>query len=176
MLESCNNDSIPKPKAYLKLEYPESIYKTYNPDCPYLFDVNNTVMLEEPRISSYCNVDISYPSLKGKIHLSYVAVDDELLTKSLIDAQKLTQEHSQVAEGIASIPFENKLYNRYGMVYEVEGNAATPIQFYVTDRKKHFIRGAVYFNVKPNYDSILPAANYIKNDILVLMESLEWKD
>ena len=71
---------------------------------------------------------------------------------------------------------ENKLYNRYGMVYEVEGNAATPVQFYVTDRKKHFIRGAVYFNVKPNYDSILPAAHYIKNDILVLMESLEWKD
>jgi gliding motility-associated lipoprotein GldD len=62
------------------------------------------------------------------------------------------------------------------MVYEVEGDAATPVQFYVTDNKQHFLRGAVYFSVKPNYDSILPAAHYLKKDVLVLMESLKWKD
>lgn len=175
-LYSCKNDVSPKPKSYLKLEYPEAVYKTYNSDCPYLFDINSSVQIEKPRVESYCDINLSYPKLNGKIHLTYHAINEDLLAKSLLDAQKLTQEHAQVAEGIASIPFENKDYDRYGMVYEVEGDAASPVQFYVTDRKKHFMRGSVYFNTKPNYDSILPAAHYLKKDLIKLMETLEWKE
>ena len=63
----------------------------------------------------------------------------------------------------------------YGMVYEIEGNAASPVQFYVTDQETHFLTGSVYFNTKPNYDSILPAAHYLKKDVKMLMESLVWK-
>ena len=80
------------------------------------------------------------------------------------------------AESIGTIPFEDKVNDRYGMVYVIEGNAASPVQFYVTDNKKHFLRGAAYFNIKPNYDSILPAAQYLKKDIRALMESVQWKD
>jgi gliding motility-associated lipoprotein GldD len=175
-LYSCNDDVSPKPKSYLKLEYPEAIYKTYKSDCPYVFDISSSVQIEKPRVKSYCDINLSYPKLKGKIHITYHEVDEELLVEKLLDAQKITQKHAQVAEGIASTPFENKEYNRFGMVYEVEGDAASPVQFYVTDRKKHFMRGSVYFNAKPNYDSILPAAHYLKKDLLRLMETLEWKD
>ena len=62
----------------------------------------------------------------------------------------------------------------YGMLYEVEGNAASQAQFYLTDSTDHFITGSVYFNSLPNYDSIVPAANYLKQDIKHLMESLQW--
>lgn len=176
-LGSCTKDVIPKPKAYLKLQYPEAIYNTYNSNCPFEFDFNNIVEIEKPKgIADFCAMNLNYSKLKGKIHLSYVSVDEELLKKSLIGAQKLTQEHSQMAEGIKPSQFESLKHNTYGMVYEVDGDAASPVQFYVTDNKKHFLRGAVYFNIKPNYDSILPAAHYIKKDILVLMESLKWKN
>ena len=37
-------------------------------------------------------------------------------------------------------------------------------------------KGALYFNTKPNYDSLLPAVAHIKKDILRLMETLQWKD
>jgi len=174
---SCKEDSTPKPKGYLKLEYPEAVYKQYLTDCPFTFDVNSIVEIEKPRGGGqYCGTNLSYPLLKGKIHLTYIGVDDELLKKSLKDAQNLTQEHVQKAESIEGIVFENTVQNKYGMVYEIEGNAASPVQFYITDNKKHFLRGAAYFNIKPNYDSILPAAHYLKKDIGVLMESLQWKE
>jgi gliding motility-associated lipoprotein GldD len=63
----------------------------------------------------------------------------------------------------------------FGMFYQVDGNAATNSQFYATDSTKHFITGSVYFYAKPNFDSIMPASDYIKNDMLTLMETLKWK-
>lgn len=174
---SCKDEVLPKPKGYLKLEYPEATYKQYLSDCPFTFDVNNLVEIQKPRgLQQYCNVNLSYPELKGKIHLTYIGVDKELLKTSLRDAQNLTQEHTQKAESIKPILYENDKQKAYGVVYEIEGNAASPVQFYITDNKKHFLRGAVYFRVKPNYDSILPAAFYLKKDIEKLMESLQWKD
>jgi gliding motility-associated lipoprotein GldD len=61
-------------------------------------------------------------------------------------------------------------------MYEITGNAASQIQFHVTDSTKNFIKGSLYFYVKPNYDSVLPAVSYIKEDVLRLIETLEWKE
>jgi len=177
ILGSCKEDPTPKPRGYLKLEYPEVVYKKYLSDCPFTFEVNNIVEIEKPRGGgSYCGMNLSYPRLNGKIHITYIGVDDELLKKSLKEAQDLTLSHAQKAESILPHPIEDKSHNRYGVVYEIEGDAASPVQFYITDNKKHFLRGAAYFNTKPNYDSILPAAHYLKKDIKVLMESVEWKN
>lgn len=168
---------LPKPKGYLKLEYPEAIYNKYLSDCPFTFEINNIVKVEKPRgQQQYCGVNLSYPGLKGKIHLTYLEVDEKLLMQSLRDAQNLTQEHTQKAESIKPVLYENEMQNAFGMVYEIEGDAASPVQFYITDNEKHFLRGAAYFSVKPNYDSILPAAVYLKKDIQKLMESLQWKN
>jgi len=173
----CKENPTPKPKGYLKLEYPEAVYKKHLSDCPFTFNINTITKIEKPRGGgSYCDMNLSYPGLKGTIHVTYIGVDDKLLTMSLKEAQNLTQSHAQKAESIGTYPFEDKAHNRYGMVYEIEGDAASPVQFYITDNKKHFLRGAAYFNAKPNYDSILPAAQYLKKDIQELMESIEWKN
>ena len=63
----------------------------------------------------------------------------------------------------------------YGMFYKVGGNAATNSQFYVTDSTRHFVTGSAYFYAKPNFDSIMPASNYVKNDMQRIMETLRWK-
>jgi gliding motility-associated lipoprotein GldD len=93
----------------------------------------------------------------------------------LRDAQKLTYEHVIKADDILEQPFANKDHKVYGMFYQVDGNAATNAQFYVTDSTKHFMDFSVYFYAKPNFDSVMPAASYIKNDMRRLMESLRWK-
>jgi gliding motility-associated lipoprotein GldD len=93
----------------------------------------------------------------------------------LKDAQKLTYEHVIKADDILEQPFLNREAKVYGMFYEVNGNAATNAQFYVTDSTKHFVDCSVYFYAKPNFDSIMPAVSYLKNDMKTLMESLRWK-
>lgn len=90
------------------------------------------------------------------------------------DAQNLTQKHVVKAESITEQPFINAKKQVFGMLYEVTGNAASQTQFYLTDSLHHFVTGAVYFRAKPSYDSLLPASQYLKDDIVRLIESFNW--
>jgi gliding motility-associated lipoprotein GldD len=112
--------------------------------------------------------------MKATIYLSYKPVNNNI--KLLLqDAQKLTYQHVIKADDILEQPYINSEKRVFGMFYQVDGNAATNTQFYVTDSTKNFVSGSVYFYAKPNFDSIMPAASYIKNDVQNLMESLKWK-
>ena len=179
-LTSCGSDPIPKPKGYLRLEYPQADYKTYNQDLPFAFDRNmlsDTIIYKplQDDVKSF-GLNIEYKKLKGTIYLTYKAIDgQERLIKYLKNAQNFTQEHTKKADAIEEVVWENPVNKVYGMFYEVGGNAASQSQFYITDSINHFLTGSLYFYAKPNYDSILPAANYLQKDIKRIMESVEWK-
>ena len=167
----CKNDVVPKPSGHLRLDYPVAEYASFENHCPYAFDLNSDAIITE---KSACNFTIDYPKMKATIHLSYKPVSGNINTL-LRDAQKLTYEHVIKADDIVEQPFINSDNKVYGMFYQVQGNAATNAQFYVTDSTKHFVAGSVYFYAKPNFDSIMPAASYIKNDMRAIMESMHWK-
>lgn len=93
----------------------------------------------------------------------------------LTEVEKLTFKHTIKADAITPKIYENKNKRVFATLYVVEGNVATNIQFKATDSTKNVLAGALYFDVKPNYDSILPAVNYLKKDITHLMETLTWK-
>lgn len=177
---ACDDDVLPKPGAYLRLDYPAPIYKEHFVDLPFSFEKNvladSISAIKRARDGSSKGIDLVYPSLKGTIYLTYKEVNDSNLELFLIDAQNLTQKHTQKADEIIEQPYINEENKVYGMFYEVGGNAASQSQFYVTDSLNHFITGSLYFYAKPNYDSILPAAYYLKNDIRHLMESISWKN
>ena len=63
----------------------------------------------------------------------------------------------------------------YGTFFALEGNVATPFQFYLTDSTSNFMSGVVYFNSVPNYDSIKPVLDFVKKDILHLLKTTEWQ-
>ncbi len=178
---SCGEDYVPKPKAELRLEYPKAKYVEANLELPFTFEKNLLVKkvvskpLKAPT-ESY-GVNLEYPALKGTIFITYKAIDNKKnnLRAFLRDAQKFTLEHTKKADEIPAYPFEDDRRKVYGMLSEVKGDVASPVQFYVTDSVNHFLTGSLYFNAKPNYDSILPAANYLQNDIKRIMESVAWK-
>lgn len=176
---ACGDDSLPKPKAHLRLDYPTPKYKTVDLGLPFSFEENaitkNIVNIKVNNDSTSFGIDINYPALKGTIYLTYNKVDNNLF--SLIkDAQNLTQKHTIKADEIVEQKFIDEPHRVFGMFYEVGGNAASQSQFYVTDSIKHFLNGSLYFYAKPNYDSIYPAAVYLKNDIKHIMETLKWKE
>ncbi len=168
---SCKKDVLPKPSGYLSLDYPEPKYANFDKNCSYSFDINNAAIVTE---KSNCNFEINYPKMKATLYLSYKPVTNniKLLLK---DAQKLTYEHVIKADDIIEQPYINADKKVYGMFYSVNGNAATNAQFYVTDSTKHFLDCSVYFYAKPNFDSIYPATDFIKNDMRKMMETLKWK-
>jgi gliding motility-associated lipoprotein GldD len=178
-ITSCADDPTPKPKAFLRLEYPEANYIKVESDLPFTFEKNvlakDNVTIKKTGNNESYGFDIEYPSLKGTIYLTYKKVNKDDLTMYLRDAQNFTQKHTQKADEIIEQVYDNADRKVYGMFYEVGGNAASQSQFYMTDSMNHFVTGSLYFYAKPNYDSILPAADYLKKDIQHIMETLEWK-
>jgi len=168
---SCKEDVLPKPKAQLRLEYKNPQYKSIDNSCEYQFEIaENTIA----KTKKNCWMNIDYPKLNASINLTYRPIENNL-KELFMEAEKLTFNHAIKADGITSVPYINISNKVYGAIFEVTGNAASPIQFHVTDSIDNFITGAVYFNVQPNYDSIKPAINYIHRDIVHLIETLEWK-
>ena len=178
---SCDDDVLPKPKGYLRLEYPNAKYVETNVNLPFTFETN---LLAKKLSSKVLNsttesygVNIEYPLLKGTVFLTYKAIegDERNLKTFLRDAEKFTLEHMKKADGIPFKLYENLERNVYGKFSEVKGDVASPAQFYVTDSVNHFLTGSLYFYAKPNYDSILPAASYLQKDMKRIMETIEWK-
>jgi gliding motility-associated lipoprotein GldD len=170
-LLSCGDEKMPKPKGQLSLEYPPAKYMKFSNSCGFDFDKNE---LAEVKATSNCGLEIHYPKMKATVYLTYKPVQNNL-EKLLTDAQKLTYEHVIKANDIAEQPYVNLDHKVYGMFYQVGGNAATNAQFYVTDSTRNFVTASMYFYSKPNFDSILPAADYIKNDMKQIIESIKWK-
>ena len=171
LLVSCKNEVLPKPSSQLRLNYPIAEYASFENQCPFTFNINSDADIKEDK---NCGFTITYPKMKATIYLTYKPVNGDI-NKLLRDAQKLTYEHVIKADDILEQPFINPEKKVYGMFYKVSGNAATNAQFYATDSVKHFLTASVYFYAKPNFDSIMPAADYIRNDMQTLMETIKWK-
>ena len=168
---SCKDDVLPKPASQLRLDYPVAKYAHFSNHCPFEFEINEDAIIKEDK---NCGFSIHYPKMKATIYLTYKEVNNNI-DALLRDAQKLTYEHVIKADDILEQPYINSDNKVYGMFYRVDGNAATNGQFYATDSIKHFVTGSVYFYAKPKFDSIMPAASYVKNDMQRLLETLKWK-
>ena len=175
LMLSCGDEQQPKPKGYLAMEYPEAEYRQLKTDCPFTFEINELAEPQRSKVGRDCWFNLDYKLLKGTIFITYRPVQGNL-DSLLRDAQKLPLQHTIKADAIEGAIYANPFNNTYGMFYEVAGNAASQAQFYLTDSVSHFLTGSVYFDVKPNFDSILPAAAYLKEDIRHLMETVQWQD
>jgi len=175
VLVSCGGEVLPKPKGMLRLSYVTPVYKESHLNCSYMFEKNTTAEIRKAKYNKPCWYNMYYPELKATVYVSYYTIKNNL-DSLLRDAQNLTMEHHIKADGIQSKEHVNIDQKVYGTLYVVSGNAASPYQFYVTDSITHFVSGSVYFNTKPNYDSILPAATYLQNDLMHFMETVQWKD
>jgi gliding motility-associated lipoprotein GldD len=167
---SCDDVMLPKPKAYLSLEYPNKEYENLSVKRPYSFDVLKTTTIVDEDNNW---LKITYPNLKASIDITYRPIENNL-KELLTEAEKLVFKHAVKAEQIIPKDFINSKKRTFGTLYEITGNAASHLQFHVTDSTSNFIKGSLYFYAKPNYDSILPAVNFIKEDILHLVETLKW--
>lgn len=172
---SCRNNSYPKPYGYFRVDLPEHTYISVDTLLPYSFDRSTHAHIafkSEPQEQYW--IDIIYPNLNATIHCSYKEVKGKLydLTE---DAHRSVYKHLVRADDIQEKFFDNPEQQVYGVFYDLQGDVASVAQFTLTDSVQHFFRGAVYFNHVPNKDSIAPMADYIKKDVVRLMESFSWK-
>lgn len=164
----------PRPRGYIRIALPAQDYDTLRTDCPFTFE-KNTAARYRPQ-KGYCWADIRYPSLKANVQLTYKDLRKHPLDSLLQDAYQLAYKHTVAADGI-----EEKLYLHpeeqvYGVLFRMSGNAASNAQFYLTDSSRHFLRGVLHFRASPNADSLRPAAQFVTEEMVHIMETLQWKN
>lgn len=173
---SCGEAYIPKPYGYFRVDLPKAEYRRIDTlNLPYRFELHRGVnLIDRKTKNDRYWIDLNYPQLNASVYCSYKRIDNNLI-ELLEDARKIVYKHSVKADGINEKVFDNYTKNVHGILYDLKGNTASSLQFVLTDNTKHFFRGALYFNNVPNKDSIAPMADYIREDMIRLMESFEWK-
>lgn len=172
------NDFLPKPKGYNRFDLPPHKYQALPDSFPYEFEysAHATLLNDTSWISDRYFIELYYPEFKGNIHITYKPVSSEKTLKELMDdAYFLTSKHQEKAYAIDDIILTTPS-GKVVSVAELEGQMPSQFQFYTTDSSNHFLRGALYFNTQVNNDSLAPAIEFIKKDILHLINTLEWND
>jgi gliding motility-associated lipoprotein GldD len=177
VFSACSEDeSIPRPRGYFRIDLPKHEYKLYSETCPFSFDipVYSGMRPGSADGSQPCWLNIVFPELKATLHLSYRNIEGNLSSLTE-DSRNMAYKHTVKASGIAETIYEDEENRIFGLLYEINGNAASPLQFHATDSTSHFLRGSLYFNSAPNADSLFPVSNFLKEDVKHLISSLRWK-
>lgn len=175
-LTACNETYAPKPRGYVRIDLPEHDYVQFDSTFPYSFEYPVYTRLSpdpfSPHEPYWLNID--YPQFKGHIHLSYKKIDGNLL-EYLEDSRRFVMKHIPKASAINDSLLYAPEKDIYGLIYNIEGmGAASPCQFFLTDSSMHFVRGALYFELAPNNDSLAPVIDFIREDINHLLRTFEW--
>ncbi len=174
---SCKKEYTPKPRGYFRISFQEKTYHRFDSIAlPYRFDIPaySKVGPDNDRFAEATWVNVKIPAHKAEIHISYKNVENNLkqLTE---DSRSLAYKHTIKADAINEQVYINPQKRIYGTIYMIDGNAASPLQFYLTDSTRHFLRGALYIREVPNIDSIRPVIDFLTPDIIRLIETTEWK-
>lgn len=175
----CKEEYTPKPRAYPRINLPAAEYLSTDRtgwDCPYSFEYSKeSVITVDPRYQdSTCWYNIYYPEHRATIHLTYTTLDNNL-ARHIEESRKLAMKHIGKASKIDELLIENQEKHVYGILYDFKGETASDFQFFLTDSTNHFLRGALYFNVSPNKDSLAPVIEYVEKDIQHMVNALSWR-
>jgi gliding motility-associated lipoprotein GldD len=179
---ACNQKYSPKPRGFFRIDFPEKQYHTLNSDFPYQFEIpdyaNITPDSRNPGKKDWININV--PGNKAEVHISYYQLQNapkpsrQLLAEFIEETRELAYKHSVKANAIEEQIFMNPGRDVYGTIYRIKGNAASPVQFFLTDSTTHFLRGALYIRATPNIDSLKPVVDFLEEDVIRLIETTYW--
>ncbi len=172
----CKRSYTPKPHGYFRITFPEKNYVRYEGPCPYTFEypVYARVVKDHEPDAEPCWLNVEFPQFHGRLHLTYKNIEDNL-GQMLEDTYSLAYKHTVKADAIHERAFTDTARKVYGIFYDIRGNAASNVQFYLTDSTRHYLRGAFYFNLVPNKDSLAPVIRFISQDIIHMIETFSWE-
>lgn len=184
LLYACGGEAVgtPKPRAYPKVVYPEKSYQVFNGDyCDFSFEYPKYAVIQQDTNffdeapAHPCWFDLFFPTFDSRLYCTYYPIGvDKSFEELKSDAFELASWHNKKADYIDEIRIEKD--NRVsGFAFVIEGAAASPFQFYLTDSTDHFLRGSLYFNAQVQPDSLAPIYDFVEEDLLRMIETFEWE-
>lgn len=173
-LLSCN-EYTPRPKGYQRIERQQVEFTRFsNPKFSFLYPADAYIepLISEVKPEIWFNMH--YKDYNATLHCTYIPLSNRNLHKILDDSYQLAYSHVSMAQGISQTPVSDSLHHTFGIIYDIQGSVASPVQFYVTDNTSNFLRGSLYFDATAKADSVAQVVSFIREDIVHIMESLEW--
>lgn len=169
---------VPKPKGQVRIDLPAHSYQLLTEDHPYTFEFSKYAVIKPDTFKKAEPhwIFVQYPAFNANIQLTYKPVNGDLkkLQYMIQDAHTLSYKHNVKAYAI-----QEKIYTspkgKKANIIELEGEVPSQVQFFMTDSSKHYLRGALYFNTAIANDSLAPVIQYIKQDILHMINTMAWK-
>jgi len=176
IFNSCRKEYTPRPRGYFRISFPAKSYKSLQMPVPYNFQipVYSFPGSDSLNLKQLDWVTIEVPTNHAQIHLSYKTINKNL-GEYIEESRTLAYKHSQKASSIEEQIFINPSKKVFGTIYNIKGNSASPMQFYLTDSTNHFLRGSLYIKEIPNIDSLQPVIEFLNQDVVRLIETTEWK-
>jgi gliding motility-associated lipoprotein GldD len=177
LMVACGTNYSPKPRGYFRIALPKKGYTRFDSaGFPYKFELPKyvTILPDWEKNPEPYWVNLYFKGYKAVLHMSYKQIHGDLPTL-LEDAHTFVYKHTIKADAILETNYANAERKVYGTLYDIDGNAASSLQFYLTDSTKNFVRGALYFYTRPNKDSIAPVLAYFREDIIHLIDTFNWK-
>ncbi len=182
LLTACEESTFtPKPRGFPKVMFPKTEYQQFDKNfCKFSFEypkyaqiVQDTTFFDE-KPADECWFDLYVPQFNARIHCSYYPIDKvNTFEKMRSDAFTLAGKHNVKADFIDEIRIQ-KNNNVSGFLFDIQGAAASPFQFYLSDSTTHFMRGALYIKAESRPDSLQPIFDFMKKDIVHLINTFEW--
>lgn len=177
---SCSDDDeevySPRPRGYMRISFPQKSYRLFDTTCPFSFDIPTyaRVVPDRHNDAEPCWLNLEFPRFKATVHLSYKAVNGNA-DKFIEDSHAFANRHQIKATGVDETVIVRDSARVYGLLFDIAGNTASSLQFYITDSTHHFLRGALYFNSVPNADSLKIVVDFLRADVLQLVRTARWK-
>lgn len=173
---SCQQNHVPKPHAYFRIDLPEKEYKPYRDQCPFTFDypIYGDIVPNNSPIAGPCWLNVRFPGYKGAIYLTYKEINDDFDVFLEDNWTLIYKKIAQKADAVEPQDYVDSANRVYGTIYDIRGNAASSVQFFVTDSVSNFLRGSLYFEATPNQDSLAPVISFFRKDVVHLMETVRW--
>lgn len=183
-VSSCRDVSVPKPGGYFRIDLPEKEYAVFDRNIPgtalsplaFEYPVYGKISTEASPYSSPGWFNIDFPSFRARIYLTYKEIKNNLDTLTEETYRMNVKNHIIKADAINEMIIKDTDRKVSGILYDLKGNTATSVQFFVTDSINHFLRGSLYFSAEPNPDSLAPVTQFFREDIIHLIETLKWKN
>lgn len=178
-LAACETDFMPKPKGYNRIVLPKNTFLPLPDSFPYYFEysAHAKILKDSSWIAEPYWIDLYYPEFEASIQVSYKPVmnSEQLLIEYLATAYKLSSKHQVKAYAIDEIVTET-MTGKTAVIIELSGEVPSQYQFFSTDSVNHFLRGALYFNTATQNDSLAPVIEFVRTDIVHLLNTLQWQE
>ena len=175
---SCaDSGTMPKPRGYYRIELPQVQYIDFSLDeLPCSFNVSHLVTVELPPLENTGDlINLTYPTLNATIYCSYHPITPASLAMLEEEYRELATRNARSANAVTEQMYENPDIQVYGTLFLIDGETVSPFRFMLTDSISRMFRGALYYDCKPNVDSLAPVNQYLNENVIELIQSFHWK-